>query len=162
MKDALFEGFSSWTTKINLWTDKFDTSKINQWKSLTKAKIYNEECVIVNDAMIINKWDKKFESRFIETGEWKLADKKNMWTSINKDIHQPDIVTNKEWKDVVMFFENHAYSIEKCYIDRETWEKRVWIINPRHTDLKFDISLDQCKRIFNRNITYLKIENMFK
>ena len=75
---------------------------------------------------------------------------------------EPDLVTDENWKTIVKFFPDHSYSIEKCYTDNNTWEKRVWVINPRHTWLKFDISLEQAKSIFRWNVTWFDIDAMFR
>ena len=73
-----------------------------------------------------------------------------------------DIKKDENWKSIVCFSPMHSYSIEKCYIDKNTWEKRVRVVNPRHTWIKYDISLEDCKSIFKRNVVWIDIDKMFR
>ena len=70
-------------------------------------------------------------------------------------------VINIDGENCVVFFRNHAYSIEKCYKDKNTWEKRVWVVNPRHTGIKFDINLESAKKIFDWDVSYIDIDQFF-
>ncbi len=74
----------------------------------------------------------------------------------------PDIITEKNWNNIIKFLDWHSYSIEKCYVDKVTWEKRVRVINPHHTWIKYDISLEDCKSIFKRSIIWIDIDKMFR
>ena len=83
------------------------------------------------------------------------------WNPISKEnLHIPDGTYTKEGPKI-RIFPGHAYSVEKCYIDKN-WEKRVWVVNPWHTDIKFDLSLDQCKRIFVWEFWVVNIDNLFR
>ena len=140
---------------------------LDSWEKLVWLNtiiIENEhvwKVAIVNDVNIINEWWIEIKSRFTLDAEWKLIDNAE-WNLENKNTMNTDIVTTTNWKEAVMFFWEHAYSIEKCYINKTTWEKRVWIVNPRHTWIKFDISLEQAKEIFERNVIWINIDQMFQ
>jgi len=82
------------------------------------------------------------------------------WKKIKTSLRNNQCFTS-HWKDMIRFFENHSYSMEKCYISKE-WEKRCWIVNPRHTDIKFDINFEDCKKFFKFNIIWFDYENMFE
>jgi len=73
----------------------------------------------------------------------------------------PDVVKYKSWKIKVRILTAHAYSVEKCYINKK-WEKRVIIVNPWHTDIKYDISLDYCKKLFDWKFWVIKVDNLFR
>ena len=68
---------------------------------------------------------------------------------------------NKNWICQIVIQSNHVYSIEKFY-KSSTWEHRVWVINPRNTAEKIDISLNQCKDFFDWQIIWFDIDKMFK
>ena len=83
------------------------------------------------------------------------------WNEIAKEnLHIPDAGYTKEGPKVEIYAK-HAYSVEKCYTDKN-WEKRVWVVNPWHTDIKFDMSLEQCKRIFVWEFWVINIDNLFR
>ena len=74
-------------------------------------------------------------------------------------------IINTSWytkKTSVKFYTQHSYSIQKCYTDSVTWEKRVWIVNPRNTWIKYDISLNDAKSIFIWDISKINIDKMFQ
>jgi hypothetical protein len=85
------------------------------------------------------------------------------WNKIPKEQLQEksDITINQKWNIFANFFPNHAYSIEKCYT-KENWEKRMWIVNPWHTEIKFDVPYERCADNFEREIWIIKIDNLFK
>lgn len=72
-----------------------------------------------------------------------------------------DIITDENWNKSVTFVPNHVYSIEKCYVTSE-WKKRVRVVNPWHTWIKFDIPLEDCKSIFEREVVGIDIDKMFR
>ena len=86
---------------------------------------------------------------------------------INKNTDQliwdngTDIITDENWNKSVTFVGDHIYSIEKCYVTSE-WEKRVRVVNPWHTWIKFDISLEDCKSIFDREVIGIDLDKMFR
>ena len=71
-------------------------------------------------------------------------------------------VIDDDGKQQAIFYEEHAYSLGKCYVDKSTWEKRVWVINPHHTRVKFDISLEKCKEIFDWHVSYIDFDKLFR
>ena len=73
-----------------------------------------------------------------------------------------DIIIDENWNKSVKIIAGHIYSIEKCYIDKSTWEKRVRVVNPHHTWIKFDIPLEECKSVFEREILWIDIDKMFR
>lgn len=160
MKDLAFDNFLTWLYKISLWINNFN-KLTNIWSEITLAKIEKPKTktIIIKDANIIYKENNKLKNWYILDNNWNISEV-NME---NNDINQTskDIVTDQNWKNYLMLFPWHSYSIEKCYTTPK-WERRVRIINPRHTWVKFDISLDECKKIFNRGITWLNINNMFR
>lgn len=160
MKDSAFDWFSTWLFKIELEVnDKYHPND-SKYATIIETPLWIWGTIIKNPE-IINSWWIEITNRFLVNGDWKIIDKKNVdWNKIQ--FKTPDIVTNTEGENMVLFFENHSYSIEKCYIDKNTWEKRVWIINPRHTWIKFDVSLEECKKIFKRDITWINIDKMFR
>ena len=165
MKNLAFNQFTKWLFKIWIWIHwlkDLEKDKDTEITTIETERYWTS--VIVNNVKIINQWWIEITSRFSLDNKWTVTDKKKSnWENAEYTKNMsPDIITNKEWKDVAMFFQNHAYSIEKCYIDNQTWEKRVWVINPRHTWIKFDISLKQCKNIFARQVTWIDIDKIFR
>ena len=165
MKELGFNQFSKGLYKIALGISFFKMDWLcSNCPNIIITKSPYWKAVIVNDVKIINKRWVKFKSHFSINNEWKLSDNREKdWDNgeDTKDIFS-DIVTNKEWKEVVMFFRGHAYSIERCYEDKNTWKKRVRVINPEHTGIKFDISLEQAKQIFDWQVTGINIDQMFR
>ena len=164
MKELAFNQFSKGLYKIELWIHWLDNWESSLWTNTKITESTYWKAVIVNDVKIINKWWDELKSRFSIDNEWNLSDNKEKYWNNGEDTQamSPDIVTNKDWKEVVMFFQKHAYSIERCYEDKTTWEKRVRVINPRHTGIKFDISLEQAKQIFDWQVTGINIDQMFR
>lgn len=161
LKDVAFNNFNLWTTNITLglWSktaENFDKTCLN---SICEIVWDGENYwIIVHDVKIIDKAWYNFESA------WELTQTglKSRTTNKKWENIEHDLITDENWKMICMFIPDHVYSIEKCYIDKNTWEKRVWVINPRHTWLKFDISLEQAKSIFRRNIIWFDIDAMFR
>jgi hypothetical protein len=157
-RDLAFDFYKKGLYKIEVW---IRNPKLSESKNVIPTEIEKYwTWYIVDDAKIIYTWELKLESGF-NFRDGKLSKKENDNNEYSIQT-SPDIITNNEWKNTVMFFEKHAYSIERCYIDKRTWEKRVRIINPRHTWIKFDISLEQCKALFTRTIIWINIDNMFR
>lgn len=86
---------------------------------------------------------------------------------IRKNLNQlkdecEEIIIKENWEKAVFFDHMHTYSIEKCYIDKNTWEKRVRVVNPHHTWIKFDMSLEECKSVFRWEVVGIDIDKMFR
>ena len=132
-------------------------------------------------SIIHNKWEYGLSEnlmdlacKYLEKWLYKIALQSKIWEKtlnnvkiICKNLHQltwnkwSDII-DKNWKESVKIYNSHVYSIEKCYTDKVTWEKRIRVINPRHTWIKFDISLEDCKSIFEREVVGIDINKMFR
>ena len=91
----------------------------------------------------------------------KVVDK--FWNEIdNEELEdEDDIIISKTWKLSVDLYPRHAYSLEKCYIDNE-WNKMVRVVNPWHTDIKFDISFKKAQELFKWNFWVIMIDELFK
>jgi len=160
-KELAFSCFDAWTIKIELG---IPTEKEKEEYKIPEPKLpetckKTDKWIIVYDVKIINEEKYKYDSRREITKEW-IIDKR-LWENRNRNM-KTSLVTDMDWKKIVYLFPGHSYSIEKCYIDKNTWEKRIWIINPHHTWLKYDISLEEAKSIFRWNIIRMNINNMFK
>ena len=134
-KDISFKAFKSWFLSIHIWVDKRAVNKFDRWT--TKKKIF----ISTDDIKILGKY-------------WKEV-------PLEKLKGKSDVYINEQWKPVAIFLKNHAYSVEKCYVN-ENWEKRMRVVNPWHTDIKFDIPLDRCKDNFEREVWIIKIDNLFR
>jgi len=133
-------------------------------------------------SIIHNKWEYSLNTSLMDLAfkhheKWlyKIALQSKIWDKttnnvkiIRKNLDQLngdkllDIIIDENWKESVKFFMSHSYSIEKCYIDKNTWEKRVRVVNPWHTWIKFDIPLEDCKSIFEREVIGIDIDKMFR
>ena len=91
----------------------------------------------------------------------KYKSRRNPYKHTNKQpFLYENFVNNDKWKQITYFFANHAYSIERCYTT-PTGEKRIRVINPRHTWIKFDISLEEAKNIFDRTCLFINPDKLF-
>ena len=164
IKDIVFEYFKTWMINIELgvWSiqDFRKVERNNNCNLIWKGENFK---ILVNDVRIIDKAWYNFESAFeIKDKRVKTKRYNDNWEYIWNDKMAWDLITNENWKTIVSFSPEHSYSIEKCYIDKNTWEKRVRVINPRHTWIKFDISLEEAKFIFNWGVTWVDINNIFR
>lgn len=134
--DKAFDLFWTWFITIEL---SVPSHEIPQWEWIHIIKIEDKRLAIDNV---------------------KILDKQ--WNEIkNEDTRKYADTFTLKWEKKVVIMTNHAYSVEKCYTN-EKWEKRVWVINPWHTDIKFDMSLEQCKKIFRREFWVINIDNLFR
>lgn len=136
--NKLFDLFGLWIISIEVW---INSDSISSWEWIEKMQSMDKVLVLVDNVKIINK----------------------SWQEISKDKidNFKDIIQSDTWKTKVLLIPNHAYSVEKCYID-ENWIKRLRIVNPWHTDIKFDLSLDQCKNLFDWNFWVVNIDKLFR
>lgn len=162
IKDFAFDHFSTWLYKISLYMHwKMDKNIF--WTNLMKwlDKDGNILSVAIKDSKIIDTWKIETKSCYIECDNWiNLIPNPSFWTDFESQ-RATDLITNQKWNKYAMIFPDHAYLIEKCYTT-SNWEKRVWIVNPHHTWIKIDISLDECDKIFDRDITWIDIDKMFR
>ena len=161
-KDTIFDLFSTGLFKISLWIDWEMDKKI--FRTNIMKCLDNDDNIIgitIKDSKIAYKWKSKIESWYTLGDDW-LDLIPNTWYKEDSDNYlAPDIITDQNWNKHAIIFRDHAYSIEKCYITPE-WEKRVRIINPHNTWIKIDISFEECKTLFNREITWINIDKMFR
>ena len=149
IKDIVFDNYGKWMiVSLNV------SSELCNEKVEERGK--KRQVVLSKDAIIINN-DKSEIKSALEKKNWGWILNKNRSKTVLKDV-----VIDENWTQNVIFYTNHAYSLERCYIDKSTWEKRVWVVNPWHTGIKFDISLEDCKKIFNWEVSYIDIDKLFK
>lgn len=134
--DIVFDNFRQWLI-VNL--------SVKGWGSIDKKVKLDSFNVIANRKTIKNRTIKGILRKIKIYGYLRL---------IREMVHV-------DGKNHIVFYRNHAYSLEKCYIDKDTLEKRVWIVNPWHTWVKFDISLEDAKKIFDWRLTYIDIDKLF-
>ena len=91
----------------------------------------------------------------------KVVDK--FWNEIDTDdlLDEDDIFVWRTWKVSVELYSRHAYTLEKCYVD-QAWNKIVRIVNPWHTDIKFDIPFKKAQELFKWNFWVIMIDELFK
>lgn len=136
--NQLFDLFWLWLISIRVW---INPNFINSWEWIKEIQCTNGVIISVDNVKIVNR-------------SWQEISNGNL--SKFQDVKQ-----DNTWKTKVLFFPNHAYSVEKCYTDKN-WEKRVRIVNPWHTDIKFDLSLDKCKILFDWNFWVINIDKLFR
>lgn len=133
--DKIFELF--WTGLITIELG-VNSARIPEWEWMRLVELNGKRLIIDNVNILDKQWNKIPE----------------------KELNIPDAAYTSEGPKIKIYTE-HAYSLEKCYKDKK-WEKRVWVVNPRHTDIKFDMSLEQCKKIFIRDFWVVNIDNLFR
>lgn len=123
----------------------------------------NKEQNLDNIIQEFNTWFIKIalsikSEKMLEDWDAKILNNKGKETLWDKSDNTK---TNKSWIDQIVLRPKHVYSIEKFYKTQE-WEYRVWIINPKNTAEKIDISLNQCKSLFTWQIIWFDIDKMFR
>ncbi len=108
------------------------------------------------DDMVVRKNKEEISLRWASV-EWNII---KWWKKINRMLLPYEQQFMHEWKSMIRFFDKHSYSIERCYIS-DSWEKRCRLVNPWHTNIKFDISFEDCKKIFKFNLVWFDYKNMF-
>ena len=108
-----------------------------------------------------NIWLSNMYDEWIILKDVKIVDK--YWKGINREEleDESDIIISNNWKITVELLSRHAYSLEKCYIDKD-WNKIVRIANPRHTEIKFDIPFKKAQEIFKWEVWAILIDELFK
>ena len=135
--DVLFDLFSTWLLSIEFGSRDLFYPLWNWIKKVVWKKTY----FLVSNVDIVDKF-------------WQKIPKEKMGK-------RSDIVIDERWNTKIKIVTNHAYSVEKCYID-ENWEKKVRVVNPWHTDIKFVLSLNQCKDLFDWEFGVVNIDNLFR
>ena len=155
-KDMIFDNFKQWLIvdlSVKQQGSENREIRVNRhWK--IKAQIIERDVRIINNEKNID---------IVKSGIIKEGD--NTFNVIDKNKRTADMlsdVINEDGDLQVVFYRKHAYSLERCYIDKDTWEKRVRIVNPWYTWIKFDISLESAKKIFNWIVAYIDIDKLFR
>ena len=153
--DIVFDNFGKWLI-VDLGV-KIERNPINE----VELDIYWETNigVVEKDVKIINKHE---NIPIIRSGFIKKDDKFELIYGENRSNGMLNDIIDLDEKKQVVFHRGHSYSLERCYIDEDTWEKRVQIVNPRHTWIKFDMSLEIAKRIFDWSVSYIDVDKLFR
>ena len=95
----------------------------------------------------------------------------NPWDNVHFNPNYRNVVWNQDWtfrrfsitKAGKHFTSLHAYSLERCFVDSKTGEKRVILVNPIDTSRKIELSLERCMQAFPEwNVAVFDIREMFK
>ena len=95
----------------------------------------------------------------------------NPWDMNHFDPRYTKVIWDQNWtfgrfsvtKTEKCFSSLHAYSLERCFVDNETGEKKVIIVNPTETSHKIELPLERCMQAFPKwEIAIFDIREMFK
>lgn len=95
----------------------------------------------------------------------------NPWDMNHFDPKYTKVIWDQNWtfgrfsvtKTEKCFSSLHAYSLERCFVDNETGEKKVIIVNPTETSHKIELPLERCMQAFPEwEIAIFDIREMFK
>ena len=95
----------------------------------------------------------------------------NPWDMNHFDPRYTKVIWDQNWtfgcfsvtKAEKCFSSLHAYSLERCFVDNETGEKKVIIVNPTETSHKIELPLERCMQAFPEwEIAIFDIREMFK
>ena len=95
----------------------------------------------------------------------------NPWDMNHFDPKYTKVIWDQNWtfgrfsvtKAKKCFSSLHDYSLERCFVDNETGEKRVIIVNPTETSHKIELPLERCMQDFPKwEIAIFDIREMFK
>ena len=95
----------------------------------------------------------------------------NPWDMNHFDPKYTKVIWDQNWtfgrfsvtKAKKCFSSLHDYSLERCFVDNETGEKKVIIVNPTETSHKIELSLERCMQAFPKwEIAIFDIREMFK
>ena len=95
----------------------------------------------------------------------------NPWDNVHFNPNYRNVVWNQDWtfrrfsitKAGKHFTSLHAYSLERCFVDNETGEKKVIIVNPTETSHKIELPLERCMQAFPEwDVAVFDIREMFK
>ena len=95
----------------------------------------------------------------------------NPWDNVHFNPNYRNVVWNQNWtfgrfsvtKAEKCFSSLHDYSLERCFVDNKTGEKKVIIVNPTETSHKIELPLERCMQAFpNWEIAIFDIREMFK
>lgn len=148
LKEKIFDIYNKWI--IRIWLSLKNAKKNiaikwqdnQKWIILDDVKIYWKKWELIISWLLRQKW-KKYLTKFIDKNNSDIL--KYCGTDENSAI----------------FYEEHAYSIERCFVDKN-WVKKVIVVNPRHTWVKFEMTMKKCAQLFSRDIYLFKISEMFR
>lgn len=95
----------------------------------------------------------------------------NPWDMNHFDPKYTKVIWDQNWtfgrfsvtKAKKCFSSLHDYSLERCFVDNETGEKKVIIVNPTETSHKIELPLERCMQAFPKwEIAVFDIREMFK
>ena len=95
----------------------------------------------------------------------------NPWDNVHFNPNYRNVIWNQDWtfkrfsitKAGKHFTSLHAYSLERCFVDSKTGEKRVILVNPIDTSRKIELSLERCMQAFPEwDVAVFDIREMFK
>ena len=95
----------------------------------------------------------------------------NPWDMNHFDPRYTKVIWDQNWtfgcfsvtKAEKCFSSLHAYSLERCFVDNETGEKKVIIVNPTETSHKIELPLERCMQAFPEwDVAVFDIREMFK
>ena len=95
----------------------------------------------------------------------------NPWDMNHFDPRYTKVIWDQNWtfgrfsvtKTEKCFSSLHDYSLERCFVDNETGEKKVIIVNPTETSHKIELPLERCMQAFPEwEIAIFDIREMFK
>jgi len=95
----------------------------------------------------------------------------NPWDMNHFDPKYTKVIWDQNWtfgrfsvtKAEKCFSSLHDYSLERCFVDNKTGEKKVIIVNPTETSHKIELPLERCMQAFpNWEIAIFDIREMFK
>ena len=95
----------------------------------------------------------------------------NPWDMNHFDPKYTKVIWDQNWtfgrfsvtKTEKCFSSLHAYSLERCFVDNETGEKKVIIVNPTETSHKIELPLERCMQAFPEwEIAIFDIREIFK
>ena len=95
----------------------------------------------------------------------------NPWDNVHFNPNYRNVIWNQDWtfkrfsitKAGKHFTSLHAYSLERCFVDSKTGEKRVILVNPIDTSRKIELSLERCMQAFPQwDVAVFDIREMFK
>ena len=95
----------------------------------------------------------------------------NPWDMNHFDPKYTKVIWDQNWtfgrfsvtKAKKCFSSLHDYSLERCFVDSKTGEKRVILVNPIDTSRKIELPLERCMQAFPKwEIAIFDIREMFK
>ena len=147
---------------FNLWLlvdTSVKTSKIEDAEIKMDVDWKMTDSILLRDVKIINK-----DEDISEIKPGIIKNKDGIFERLTREKRTKEMLLdfvideNGPW---VVFSRGHAYSVERCYVDKN-WNKRVWVVNPYHTWIKFDMSFENAKKIFDWEVSFIDTDKLFR